>query len=229
MRLLVVDDDKEIREFLKGNLQSECFVVDTAADGEEGSYMGRTHDYDAILLDNILPKKNGFQVCRDIRQAGKNTPILILSVQSEVEDKVDLINGGADDYVTKPFAYRELQSRLRAILRRPPILAHPVMKVDDLTLDVLEQRVRRGKKDIYLTRKEFALAEYLMRHAGTVVSRGMLMEHVWNDDIDPFSNTIEAHILNLRKKIDPSPKHRIIHTVPGRGYKIESRGRNILN
>lgn len=229
MRLLVVDDDREIREFLKNNLQSECFVVDTAADGEEGSFLARTHDYDAIVLDNIMPKKNGFEVCREVRQAGKNTPIIILSVQSEIEDKVDLINGGADDYITKPFAYRELQSRLRAIMRRPPTVIHPTIKVDDLTLDIMEQRVVRGKKEIYLTRKEFALAEYLMRNHGTVVSRGMLMEHVWNDNIDPFSNTIEAHILNIRKKIDSDPRKRLIHTIPGRGYKIESKGRKILN
>lgn len=229
MRLLVVDDDREIREFLKTNLQSECFVVDTAADGEEGSFLGRTHDYAAIVLDNIMPKKNGFEVCREIRQAGKNTPIIMLSVQSEIEDKVDLINIGADDYVTKPFAYRELQSRLRAVMRRPPVVAHPSIKVDDLTMDILEQRVTRGKKEIYLTRKEFALAEYLMRNSGTVVSRGMLMEHVWNDNIDPFSNTIEAHILNLRKKMDSDPKRRLIHTVPGRGYKVESRGKRIFN
>lgn len=229
MRILVVDDDKEIREFLKANLQAECFVVDTAADGEEGSYLGRTHEYDVIILDNILPKKNGFEVCHDIRQAGKTVPIIILSVQSDVEDKVDLINAGADDYLTKPFAYRELQSRLRALLRRPVSITPPVLKIDDLTLDVLQQKVRRGKKEIYLTRKEFALAEYLMRHSGSVVSRGMLMEHVWNDDIDPFSNTIEAHILNLRKKIDSNAKRRLIHTVPGRGYKIESIGKKIFN
>jgi DNA-binding response OmpR family regulator len=229
MRLLVVDDDKEIREFLKGNLQSESFSVDTAADGEEGSFMGRTHDYDAIVLDNVMPKKTGFEVCRDIRQAGKNTPIIILSVQSEIEDKVDLINGGADDYLTKPFAYRELQSRLRAVMRRPSTVVHPIMTVDNLTLDTLRQKVTRGKKEIYLTRKEFALTEYLMRHHGTVVSRGMLMEHVWNDDLDPFSNTIEAHILNLRKKLDTNPRRRLIHTIPGRGYKIESLGRSIFN
>ncbi len=228
MKILIIDDDKDIRDFLKHNLQAECFVVDTAADGEEGSYMARSHDYGLIILDNIMPKKRGTEVCREVRKAGKHTPILILSVQSEIEDKASLIDAGADDYLIKPFAYRELQSRVRALMRRPQAIASPTLKVDDLTLDTLRQKVRRGKHDIYLTRKEFALTSYLMRNLGTVVSRGMLMEHVWNEDIDPFSNTIEAHIANLRKKIDSTTKHKLIHTVPGRGYKIEPRGRKIF-
>lgn len=229
MRILVVDDEKEIRESLKASLQAESFVVDVATNGEEGSYLARTHEYDAIILDNVMPKKSGFEVCQDIRKAGKDTPIIVLSVQSEVEDKVDLINEGADDYLTKPFAYRELQSRLRALLRRPKQILKQILAIDDLELDTTKQKVKRGRKDIYLTRKEFALMEYLMRNCGAVVSRGMLMEHVWNDDIDPFSNTIEAHILNLRKKIDAGTKRKLIHTVPGRGYKIDSVGRTIFS
>ena len=221
MRVLVVDDDKDIREFLKTNLQNDCFVVDTAGNGEEGSYMGRVHDYDLILLDNIMPKKNGITVCKEIRAAKKSTPIIILSVQTEVDDKVNLLNAGADDYITKPFSYKELQSRIRAIMRRPKAIASSVLTVSDLVLDPIKQKVTRKGKEVYLTRKEFALAEFLMKHAGTVVSRGMLMEHVWDESIDPFSNTIEAHILNLRKKIDQNAKNKLIQTIPGRGYMIE--------
>lgn len=225
MRILIVDDNKDIREYLRKNLEGECFVVDTAGDGEQGSYMGRVHEYDAILLDNVMPKKNGIDVCREIRGSGRTAPIMMLSVQGETDLKVGLLNAGADDYLTKPFSYAELSSRLRALLRRPKIILKPVLQFEDLELDTVNQRAKRGTKRIYLTRKEFALVEYLLRNSGDVVSRGMLLEHVWNDEIDPFSNTIEAHILNLRKKIDWSPKNKIIHTVPGRGYKIDSSNR----
>ena len=229
MRILIVEDDREISDFLRNNLKAESFAVDCSRDGEDGSYMARTHDYDLIILDNVLPRKSGHEVCQDIRKAGKNTPIIVLSVQSEVNDKVDMLNCGADDYLTKPFAYKELQSRVRALLRRPNPLVSPILKVDDLMLDSTQQKVSRGSKDIYLTRKEFALTEYLMRNSGSVVSRGMLMEHVWNGSVDPFSNTIESHILNIRKKIDRSSKKKLIHTVPGRGYKIESSGKVIFD
>ena len=228
MRILVVDDDKDIREFLKKNLQMESFVVDTAGNGEDGSYMGRVHDYDLILLDNVMAKKNGIEVCKDIRSSGKTTPIIMLSVESEVSDKIALLNAGADDYVTKPFSYKELSSRIRALLRRPKTIVAPALHIADLTLDSMSQKVKRGTRDIYLTRKEFALIEYLMRHSGNVVSRAALMEHVWNDELDPFSNTIEAHILNLRKKIDANTRRKLIQTVPGRGYKIDVPGHNII-
>jgi two-component system, OmpR family, copper resistance phosphate regulon response regulator CusR len=225
MRILVVDDNKDIREFLKRNLESECFVVDTAGDGEQGSYMGRVNEYDAILLDNVMPKKSGLEVCREIRATGKTCPVVILSVQSETDDKINLLDGGADDYVTKPFSYKELSSRLRALLRRPKTILKPIITIDDFELDTVNQRAKRGKRRIYLTRKEFALTEHLMRHSGDVVSRGSLLEHVWNDEIDPFSNTVEAHILNLRKKIDKSAQRKLIHTIPGRGYKMDILGR----
>jgi DNA-binding response OmpR family regulator len=226
MRILVVDDDQGIREFLKASLQTECFVVDTAGDGDEGSHMARTHEYDLILLDNIMPRKTGYEICRELRALGKSTPIIMLSVKAEVDDRVDLLNLGADDFVSKPFSFKELRSRIRAIMRRPKNAIPNVLTVDDLTLDTSNQRVRRGVRDIHLTRKEFALTEYLMRHRNTVVSRGMLMEHVWNDDLNPFTNTIESHILNLRRKIDtPAHRRKLIRTVPGRGYKIESSNR----
>ncbi|HEY9480629.1 MAG TPA: response regulator transcription factor [Candidatus Paceibacterota bacterium] len=229
MRILVVDDDRDIREFLKANLQTECFIVDTAGDGEDGSFLARTREYDVIILDNIMPRKSGYEVCRELRAAGKTTPIIMLSVQADVENRVDLLDLGADDFVPKPFSFRELRARIRALMRRPKDSVATVLTVGDLVLDTANQRVRRGTRDIYLTRKEFALTEYLMRNRGAVVSRGMLMEHVWEEDVDPFSNTIESHILNLRKKIDRVPKKKLIHTVPGRGYKIESSNRMMVD
>lgn len=221
MRILIVEDEKETRESLKSNLEQESFAVDTAEDGETGSYLARTNDYDLIILDNILPQKEGFEVCEDVRKAGKHTPIIMLSVKSEVHHKVDLLHCGADDYVTKPFSFRELIARIRAILRRPRMVDGDILSVGDLTMDIARQVVQRGGKNIYLTRKEFMLLEYLMRNRARVMSRGMIMEHVWNADSDPFSNTIEAHILNLRKKVDANHKVKLIHSVSGRGYKID--------
>ncbi len=221
MRILVVDDDRNIRELLKKHLQMESFVVDTAGNGEDGSYMARTHNYDLVILDNIMPKKNALEVCKDVRSSGKSTPLLILASEMEVAEKIMLLNAGVDGYVAKPLIFRELLAQIRAILRRPALIVLPTLRAGDLVLDTMNQKARRGKQEIYLTRKEFALTEYLMRHAGSVVSRSTLMEHVWDDDLDPFSNTIEAHILNLRKKLDNKGKKKIIQTVPGRGYIIQ--------
>lgn len=222
MRILIIEDDAEARESLRIGLEQESFVVDEASDGEKGSYIARTNDYDLIILDYILPKKNGWEVCREIRTAGKTMPILVLTVRSSVDDKIEFLNCGADDYVTKPFAFFELLARVRALLRRPSGLEPSILTLDDLTVDTHRQKVSRGKKEIYLTRKEFSLLEYLMKHKGAVVSRGMIMEHVWNSDSDPFSNTIEAHILNVRKKVDIMKNKKLIQTVPGRGYKIDT-------
>jgi DNA-binding response OmpR family regulator len=221
MRILIVEDDPDILASLKTSLEAESFAVDSAADGERGSYMARTNDYDVIILDNGLPKKDGCTVCTDIRAAGKETPIMILSVLADPEEKTRLLNAGADDYVAKPFSFRELTARIRALLRRPHALESDVLECDDLVIDVRKQKVVRGKENVYLTRKEFSLLEYLMRNKGMVVSRGMIMEHVWDAASDPFSNTIEAHILNIRKKVDAVRKRKLIYTIPGRGYKID--------
>lgn len=222
MRILVIEDEKKIADLLKTALKAECFVVDMAEDGEKGSFLARTNDYDLIILDNILPSKEGLVVCREVRGSGKNTPILILSVKSETGTKIDLLNAGADDYLTKPFSFEELLARVRALLRRPKHIEDEILRIDDLTLDTKRQTVKRGRNEIYLTRKEFMLLEYLMKNRGIVLSRGMIMEHVWDMTVDPFSNTIESHILSLRRKIDPHGKRKFIKTVPGRGYKIDS-------
>lgn len=222
MRILLVEDSKEIVNFLKPSLEAELFAVDVAEDGERGSSLGRTNDYDLIILDNILPKKSGLDVLREIRAKGKNTPIVVLSVKSEATTKVELLNAGADDYLSKPFSLEELLARIRALLRRPKQIEGDILTIDDLSLDIKKQTVTRGRKDIYLTRKEYMLLEYLLRNKGIVLSRGMIMEHVWDMSVDPFSNTIESHILSLRRKIDRPNKKKLIYTVSGRGYKLNS-------
>ncbi|MEI7777051.1 MAG: response regulator transcription factor [bacterium] len=219
MRILIIEDDKEISEFLKISLEAESFIVDTSSDGEQGSFVARTEEYDLIILDHILPKKDGFQICQEIRQNGKMLPILMLSVKTETPFKIGILNLGADDYITKPFIFEELLARIRVLLRRPISYKPSLLKIDDLILDPTAQRVTRGRKEIYLTRKEFILLQYMMQNRDRVLSRGMILEHVWNRETDPFSNTIEAHILNLRRKIDTGNR-KLIHTISGRGYKL---------
>jgi DNA-binding response OmpR family regulator len=221
MRLLVVEDEKDIRDFLKASLEAELFTVDAVEDGDKGSYLARTNDYDAIILDNALPYKSGTEICRELRASGKTVPIIMLSVESEIPQKIDLLNIGADDYVTKPFSFGELLARLRAVLRRPKQLESELLQFEDLKMDITRHKVFRGDKEIYLTPKEFEILEYLLRHKGSVLSRGVLIEHIWDVGIDPFSNTIETHILNLRRKIDQQADRKLIQTVPGRGYKID--------
>lgn len=220
MRALLIEDEKEIVNFLKPGLEAECFTVDVSYDGANGSYLARTNDYDLIILDYILPKMDGKTVCEKIREDNKSVPIIMLTVKSEVEDKVALFNAGVDDYIAKPFSFVELLARIRAILRRPQKIEEEILRINDLILDMKGHTVKLGDNEIYLTRKEFSLLAYLMKNKGNVVSRGMIMEHVWDMNADPFSNTIEAHILNLRRKVDISIDRKFIHTIPGRGYKF---------
>ena len=222
MRILVVEDDASVRRALISCLAAESFAIDQAADGAEGVYLARLNEYDLVISDYLLPKKDGLELCAELREAGKTMPILIISVKSTVPDKVALLDHGADDYLVKPFSYEELVARVRALLRRPAQLEQQVITVGDVTIDSARQAVRCGAKDVYLTRKEFSLLEYLAQRQGIVVSRTMLMEHVWNADRDLFSNTIESHILNLRKKLGTRSRAKLIHTVPGRGYKVEA-------
>lgn len=223
MRLLIVEDEKKIASFLKSNLEAELFAVDIATDGDQGSFMARSNDYDLIILDNGLPKKNGFEVCTEIRNEGKHMPILMLSVEASSTFKVRLLNAGADDYMTKPFTLSELLARIRALMRRPQKVLGDMLTLDTLILDAERYIVTRNEKEIYLPRKEFALLEYMLRNQGKALSRGMIMEHVWDENADPFSNTIESHILSLRKKIDTPGETKLIHTLPGRGYILDIR------
>ncbi len=220
MKILIVEDDAEIRAILAATLKEACFAVDTAESGETGSYMARTNDYDLIILDNILPKKHGIEVCQELRAAEITTPILMLSVRSEVTTKAKLLDAGADDYLTKPYSVEELLARVRALLRRPKKSDSDILQLDNLTVNLQKHQVTRGNQEIQLTRKEFILLSYFMKNIDVVLSRGMITEHVWDMNADPFSNTIEAHIRSLRKKIDEKFGKELIHTVPGFGYKM---------
>jgi|SRR3989344_1209762 len=223
MRILLIEDEKELRESLKKSLEAECFNIDTASDGERGSYLARTNDYDLILLDNMLPKKTGLEVCAEVRSRGKNMPIIMLTVQDEIPTKVSLLNAGADDYVTKPFSFEELSARIRAVLRRPQASLVEILNIKDLEINFNTHLVSRAGREIYLTKKEYELLIYLGRNQGRTVSRGMILEHVWDINADPFSNTLETHMLNLRRKVDSKFPLKLIHTIPGRGYKLDTQ------
>ena len=222
MRILLVEDDIKIRRFIKAGLEAELFIVDATDNGEKGLSLASSNDYDLIILDNMLPGKNGLEICKELRRQGKITPILMLSVKADTSTKIELLNNGADDYLSKPFSFEELVARVKALLRRPKQLNDEVLTIEDLVVDLKKNNARRGQKEIHLTQKEFALLEYLVRNRGVVLSRGMILEHVWDMEVDPFTNTIESHMSNLRKKIDAEGTRRLIHTVVGRGYKINA-------
>ncbi|HVO28470.1 MAG TPA: response regulator transcription factor [Candidatus Paceibacterota bacterium] len=218
MRILIIEDNPRLGRTLKASLESESYAVDIESDGEKGLYRARTNDYDAIVLDDILPGRRGYEICRELRSAGRTAPILLMSVQSEVDRKVSLLNDGADDYLAKPFSYAEMSARLRALLRRPHELVPDRLSFGDLVLDENSSTVTRGGKASYLTAKEFSLLQYLVRNAGHLVTRAMLFEHVWDGETDPVSNMLETHIHNLRRKVERPGLPGLIHTVPGRGY-----------
>ena len=220
MRILVIEDDPNIGKFLKAGLEAEMYSADWLSDGHEGLYAARRTDYDLLIVDSVLPGKLGPDICRELRSIGKMMPILMLTVKLEIGDKVEALNAGADDYLTKPFSFEELLARIKARLRRPQGIVKDVLEAGDLTLDTAKNIVKRSDKEIYLTSKEYQLLEYLLRNKGFVVSRGMIIEHVWDSNGDLFSNTIETHILNLRKKVEVPGASKLIQTVPGRGYKI---------
>ncbi len=219
MKILIIEDDSSIRNVLRMSLTAACFTVDVAEDGDQGSYLARTNEYDLVILDNVMPKKMGKQVCREIREAGKTMPVLLLSMKSDVLEKISVLDSGADDYMTKPFSFEELLARIRALTRRPKNLADKKLQIKDLEINMDRNIVTKSGSEIELTRKEFSLLSYLMQNKEKVVTRGQILEHVWDINADPFSNTVEAHILSLRKKIGDTKK-RIIRNIPGRGYKI---------
>ncbi|MDB5265224.1 MAG: transcriptional regulator [Parcubacteria group bacterium] len=220
MRILVVEDEEKIARFLKETLEAEFFAVDIASDGELGSHYAKVNDYDMVVLDNLLPKKDGQQVCEEIRRNGRTMPILVVSVKTDPREKTLLLNAGADDYLSKPFVLSELLARMRALLRRPTTNYGDVYELNGLVLDSKSGIVTKDDVPVSLTRKEYMLLQYFMRNEGALLSRSMIMEHVWDMNIDIFSNTIESHILALRKKIGDQPSNRIIQTVPGRGYRL---------
>lgn len=218
MRILVVEDDRPVANFLKSSLEAECFAVDVAEDGRQGSYMARIAEYDVMILDAVLPEKSGEEVCSELREKGKMLPILVLSAKCSVEDRIHFLNIGADDYLSKPFFFSEVLARVYALLRRPSVVCGEVLCSGNIALDIRQHRATCCGEPLCLTRKEIMLLEYFMRNEGRVVSRAMIMEHVWDIHLDPFSNTIESHIFSLRKKIAAFEKAKPIRTVSGRGY-----------
>lgn len=220
MKILIVEDEKDIAIFLKSSLESADFMVEYTESGERGSFLARINNYDLIILDLNLPDRGGFEVCRDIRLDGVKTPILILTVESEIESKVQLLEAGADDYLTKPFSIAELIARANSLLRRPINMGEDNIVFADFEFNKRKHSVVKSGKDVYLTRKEYVLLDYLIAKRGNIVSRGDLVDHVWDKEANLFSNTIETHILNLRKKLSSKKNRSIIKTYPGRGYGI---------
>lgn len=220
MKILIIEDEKDITLFLKSSLEEVDFIVETAESAERGLLLARMNDYDLIVLDLNLPDRGGFEVCKDIRTEGKNLPIIILTVEGSVDNKVQLLDNGADDYLTKPFSISELIARINALLRRPKELIKNTIIFDGFELNRKRHLIIKNGKEIYLTRKEFILLEYLLINKGSIVSRGDLVDHVWDQEANLFSNTIETHILNLRKKLSNKQRKMIIKTYPGRGYGI---------
>ncbi len=222
MRILVVDDDRRLCAVIKRGLLEEGYAVDLAYDGEEGEYLAEVNPYDLIILDIMLPSRDGIQVCHDLRAKKVNTPILMLTAKDTVEDRVKGLDTGADDYLVKPFAFNELLARVRALLRREGTSKSPELRVAELTMNTLTRQVWRGQRPIELTTKEYVILEYLMRHPNAVVTRTMIEEHAWDYDFDSLSNLVDVYIRRLRRKIDNEREDSLIQTVRGAGYRLKA-------
>ena len=223
MRVLVVEDEVRIADFIARGLSERGYAVDVASDGDEALQWTDMADFDLIILDVMLPGRDGIEVCRALRERGARTPILMLTARDAVEDRVRGLDSGADDYLVKPFAFAELVARLRALMRREPAISGSVLQVGDLKFDTATLEVSRQRVNVELTAKECRLLEYLMRHPNQVLTRTMIAEHVWNYEFDNATNVIDVHIRNLRQKIDDPFPIKLIHTVRGVGYRISSR------
>ncbi|MBL4775217.1 MAG: response regulator transcription factor [Mariprofundus sp.] len=220
MKILVVEDEERVAHFIQKGLKEEGHAVDVSYDGEDGEFLAEVNDYDLIILDLMLPKKNGITVCHELRASGVATPILMLTARDSVEDKVRGLDAGADDYLAKPFAFEELLARVRALLRRQSDNKSPILSIADLKLDPISRRVSRNDKPIRLTTKEYALLEYLLRNPNKVLSRTLIGEHVWDMNFDPESNVIDVYISHLRAKIDKDHDVPLLHTLRGQGYLL---------
>ena len=223
MRILVIEDEHKIANSVKKGLEQESYAVDVAYDGEQGFDLAATEDYDVIILDLMLPKMDGMEICRKLRkEENVHTPILMLTAKSQLDDKVKGLNAGADDYLIKPFAFAELLARLRALTRRPKQALSPTLIVKDLSLNTLTYEVKRGSQEIKLTKKEFALLEYFLRHKNIILTKEQIVNHVWDYDAGVLPNTVEVYVGYLRNKIDKPFKNRppLIQTIRGFGYKI---------
>jgi heavy metal response regulator len=221
MRILVIEDEKKVAQFLKQGLEEEHYVVDVAYDGDRGEFLASTEHYDLIILDILLPKKNGVFVLRELRGKRVNTPVLMLTAKSSTEDKVEGLDSGADDYLTKPFAFSELVARVRSLLRRGGSEKSAVLKIADLQLDLVTHKAKRGEKAIELTAKEYALLEYFMRNKNRVLTRTLISEHIWNYNFDTGTNVIDVYINHLRSKVDDGFDKKLLYTVRGVGYVMK--------
>jgi DNA-binding response OmpR family regulator len=223
MRILLVEDEERIADFVMRGLKAERFVVDWTTKADEATRWAKINGYDAAILDlKLFGESVGLTICKTIREKACTFPIIILSATHDTAIKIESLNSGADDYLTKPFSLVELIARIRALLRREKTILGPCLKVDDLEMDINAHLVRRGREEIRLNRKELSLLEYLMRHPGMTLTRPMILEKIWDTSIDSFTNTVDVHIRFLRRKIDDGHRKKIIHTVHGYGYQLKA-------
>jgi len=227
MRVLIAEDDAALASFVKKGLEAEHYAVDVSGDGEQARAMAVEFDYDLVVLELNLPRLDGMSILRQVRIRKPSLPILVLTARTRIEDRVQCLDMGADDYLAKPFSFSELSARIRALLRRSHLPAESVLAVDDLRLDRVERRVERGGRRIELTPKEFALLEYLMRNAGRRITRAMIIEHVWNLSFDTCTNVVDVYINYLRRKLDQGCQRPLIHTVRGVGYELSTRNSEV--
>ena len=221
MRILVVEDEPVAAAVLAKGLREHAYAVDVAGDGDAAFEQATINDYDLLILDVLLPGINGLELCERLRAEGVVAPVLMLTARGEPDQRVEGLDAGADDYLSKPYHFPELLARVRALLRRGPALASPVIAIDDLTVDTQARRVARAGKTIQLTTKEYGLLEYLARRRGEIVGRADIAEHVWDDSFDPMSNLIEVYVQRLRRKIDDGGNVKLIHTRRGSGYSLD--------
>jgi DNA-binding response OmpR family regulator len=223
MRILLVEDESRVAGFIAKGLREQAYAVDVARDGAEALYQAAVNEYDLVILDIMLPVKDGHAVCRELRAGGFRAPVLMLTARDAVDDRVTGLDSGADDYLTKPFDFKELLARLRALLRRGGVLRPPLARVADLTLNTTSHAVSRAGRFVNLTAKEYALLEFLVLNEGRVVGREQIAQHVWEDSFDPFSNIIDVYVKRLRDKLDSGCSPRLIHTRRGEGYILTAQ------
>ncbi|MBI5020038.1 MAG: heavy metal response regulator transcription factor [Ignavibacteriales bacterium] len=223
MKILIIEDEKKVAKFIQQGLEEEHYTVDVTHDGESGSKLAQNGNYDLLVLDILLPKKDGITILKEIRAKKNMTPVIMLTAKTSIEDRVEGLDSGADDYLTKPFAFAELLARVRSLLRRGSAEKTTIIHVADLQLDIIAHKAKRGEKIIELTGKEYALLEYFMRNVDRVLTRTIISEHIWNYNFDTGTNVIDVYINHLRSKVDDGFEKKLIHTVRGVGYVMKDQ------